>query len=439
MDSEVPRLRFAAASGRSPDLGHLHTAAFNWGLARALGGDLILRIDDGHPPDGADLGQEAAGEVMGVLRWLKLDWDEGPELGGPHDPYFQSQRQNDYHQVARQLAETEHAYYEEEAGGKRVLYLRLPDADEMAVTEALRGTLHFEVSQLSDPVLVQADGRATRFFAEAVDDHEMDVTHVVRPQHEESTTALQAHLFRILGWDEPVWIHLPSLEDADGRPLASEILASDLREMGYLPEALFNFLFLLGWSPEDEILDKWKVRKRLKVEALSPDPVTFEWRRLNEINRYYLQRKSDADLTAMARPYLEETYELMGVNDAWLEQLIGLIRTQMARLADAPALAEWALTDTFSFTEAAEEALVGEAARATLVRLVAELAHIVLLDQATATAILENLHRHFEAESADVAIRAALTGRTQGPPLSQIMGLLGKQRCMNRIATILRA
>lgn len=439
MDTGVPRFRFAPAPGRPPDLGHLHTAVFNWGLARALGGDFILRVEDGHSAGTAQRGQEAAGEIFDALRWLGLDWDEGPDLGGPYGPYFQSQRQDRYHRIAGQLAATENAYYGQNADGERVLHLRLPDAGEIDVAEAVRGTLHYAVAELSDPVLVGAGGRASRLLAQVVDDHDMGVTHVVRRPRNGTLTPLQAHLFRILKWEEPVWIHLPAVEDAQGQPLASEIMAGDFREMGYLPEAVFNFLLLLGWSPEEDILDKWKVRKRLAIEALASGPVVFEWERLNQINRHYLQRKSDAELTTMARPHLEEAYDLMGVNDAWLEQLIGLIRPEMARLADAPELAEWALSETFSFSEAAEDTLDGEAARPALVRLVAELAHIVLLDEPTAAAILESLHQHYDADSVDDPIRAALTGRLDGPLLPQIMALLGKQRCLNRIAAILRA
>lgn len=438
-DTGVPRFRLVVSSSRRPDLGELHKAAFNWGLARALGGDFILRMAGDHDRD-ADGGEGDPGrELMPALRWLGVDWDEGPDLGGPHAPYLQSQRQDHYRQVAGGLTATDDAYYEQDAAGKWPLYLRLPAGDEIAVDEALRGTLRYEVDQISDPVLLRADGRATPLLADVVDDYEMGVTHVVQRQSEGALSPLQAHLFRTLGWEEPIWIHLPSIEDEQGRPLDSEILASDFQEAGYLPEAVFNFLLLLGWSPDDDVLDKWKVRKRLKLEALSPEPAVFRWERLNEINRRYLRDKSDADLVALAGPYLEEAYDLSGVNEAWLERLIALTREEMARLADAPAVAEWALTDSFAFSEAAEEALAGETARAALVRLVAELAHIVLLDEPTATAILDGLRQQFGPDDADRPVRAALTGRVEGPPLAAIMALLGKQRCLNRIATILRA
>ena len=438
MDTDVPRFRFVPASTQPPDLGHLHTAVFNWALARALGGDFILRMEDGYR-DGAGQRERETGTAMTeALRWLGLDWDEGPDLGGPHAPYLQSRRQERYGRVAERLVATENAYYDEDSAGERALYLRLPRG-EITVAEALRGTLRYGTAQLSAPVLLQADGQATSLLAEVVDDREMGVTHVARRESEGALSPLQAHLFRVLAWDEPVWIHLPAIADDQGRPLDSEILASDFREAGYLPEAVFNFLLLLGWSPDDDVLDKWKVRKQLKLEALSPEPAVFRWERLNEINRHYLRDKSDADLVALARPFLEEAYDLSAVNEAWLERLIGLIRDDMSRLDEAPALGEWALTDTFSFSEAAEEASDGETARASLVRLVAELAHIVLLDEPTAAAILDNLRQQFGEDGADLPVRAALTGRIEGPPLAAIMALLGKQRCLNRIAAILRA
>ena len=439
METGVPRFRFALTTGRSPDLGNLRTAIFNWGLARALRGDLILRIEDGHSVDVAQHDHATAEEIVRVLRWLDLEWDEGPDLGGPHAPYFQSERQDGYRQVAKQLAATENAYYGEGSGEERTLYLRLRSGDMTAVADALRGKLTDEDSRLSDPILMHASGRASLLLAEVVDDHEMGITHVVRGQRDRMLSIQQAHLFRILNWDEPTWIHLPAIEDIHGQPIATEITARDFMGMGYLPEALFNYLLLLGWRPEVEILDKWTVRKQLKIEALAQERVIFDWERLNDLNRHYMQRMSDADLTEVARPYLEEAYDLTAVNDAWLERLIGLIRDEMTRLDDTPELAEWALSETFSFNEAAAEVLRHETARPALVRLVAELAQIVLLDEPTAAAILENLDRQFDAGTVHRPIRAALTGRVQGPPLSHVMALLGKDRCMNRSATILRS
>ena len=436
-------------------MGSLHTALFNWALARGLGGDLILRIDDTDAARGA---AAAVAEMLDALSWLGLDWDEGPDLGGAYGPYVQSERRARHLEVAEALYRQDDAYYgDDPAAGGGVqsgapLRLRLPRHGETIVQDALRGAVRFPNEQNADPIIVRSDGSPLYHLATVVDDHDMAISHVARGEEWLASTPIHQHLYERLGWQAPIWVHLPLIRDEEGRKLSKRdasggYLARDFQSLGYLPHALFNYLILLGWSPpgEREFVTKADVRRQLRLEDLSASPATFDWDKLNWVNRRYLRQRSDAQLSSLVRPFLEDAYPSHSLDDRWLERLVSLIRDDIARLSDAVELSEWALSDAFPFSPDAERALETDSARPVLARLVAELAHVVLLDEQTAQSILHSMRRQFAQSSAWDAqhvywpIRAALTGRLRGPALHQVMALLGKGRCLQRAAAILRA
>ena len=451
----IPRFRFAPSPTGSPHVGSLHTALFNWALARSMGGDLILRIDD---TDAARSTSQFADEMLEALHWLGLDWDEGPDMGGEFGPYVQSQRRQRHLDSAAALYKRGDAYYGDDAdddqgpGAGEPLRLRLPQKGEVVVDDALRGPIRFNYDQLSDPVIARRDGSPLYHLASVVDDHEMAISHVARGEEWIASTPIHLYIYERLGWQPPVWVHLPLIHDLQGQKLSKRdergaYLARDFEELGYLPPALFNYLLLLGWSAPDgrEILGKADVRRHFRLADLSASPARFDWDKLNWINRHYLQKHSDAQLAKLVRPFLEDAYPDVGLDDRWLERLVGVIRDDLGRLADAVVLSEWALSDSIEFNPDAEKALAGEPAHRVLVHLIAELAQLVLLDEQTAKRILENLQRQFAESKGWTAhdvywpIRAALTGRVRGPALYDIMGLLGKARCLQRVAAILRA
>lgn len=453
-EHDVPRFRFAPSPTGSPHVGSLHTALFNWALARSMRGDFIVRIDD---TDAARSSQQQAGEMLDALSWLGLDWDEGPALGGEFGPYVQSQRRQRHLQIARQLYEQGDAYYGDDAASDlgpeagAVLRLRLPTTGEIEFQDALRGAIRFDASKMQDPVIVRSDGSPLYHLASVVDDHDMAISHVARGEDWIASTPIHQHLCALLGWQPPIWVHLPLIRGARGQKLSKRdaeggYLVQDFQELGYLPQALFNYLLLLGWSPpdEEEIVTKADVRRYFRLQDLSASSAMFDWDKLNWLNRHYLQQRDDAQLARLVRPHLEEAYAAGEFEDRWLERLVALIRGDMVRLADAVELSEWALSDTFAFSQEAEEALATDAARPVLVRLIAELAHVVLLDEQTAQSILQSMQSQFAAASGwqtrDVywPIRAALTGRVRGPALHEVMALLGKGRCLERAAVILR-
>ncbi len=452
---DVPRFRFAPSPTGSPHVGSLHTALFNWALARSMGGDFIVRIDD---TDAARSSERRVDEMLNALSWLGLDWDEGPDVGGEYGPYVQSQRRRRHLQIAENLYRQGDAYYGDDAASDlgpdagAALRLRLPTGAEVEVQDALRGAIRFDFAKLQDPVIVRSDGSPLYHLASVVDDHDMEISHVARGEDWIASTPVHQHLYRVLGWQAPTWVHLPLIRGARGQKLSKRdaqggYLVQDFQELGYLPPALFNYLLLLGWSPshQEEVLNKADVRRHFQLQALSTSPAMFDWDKLNWLNRHYLQQYGDARLAELVRPYLEEAYAANEMEARWLERLVGLIRDDMARLSDAVALSEWALSEVFTFSAEAEEALETEATRPVLVRLVAELAHVVLLDEQTAQSILQSMKSQFAAASGWQArdvywpIRAALTGQVRGPALHEIMALLGKGRCLERAAAILRA
>ena len=427
---------------------------FNWALSRSLGGDFILRIDD---TDAARSTDVLADEMQEAMRWLSLDWDEGPDVGGDVGPYVQSQRRPRHLEIAARLYGQGSAYYGNDANADRgpdagaELRLHLPESGEAVVDDALRGPVRFHYEQMTDPVLVRSDGSPLFHLATVADDHDMAISHVVRGEEWLASTPIHVLLYQILGWRPPVWVHLPLILDRRGQKLSKRdgpggYLVDDFQELGYLPDAVFNYLLLLGWSPpgEREFVDKADVRRYLRLEDLSASPAMFDWEKLNWLNRHYLQRRSDAQLAQLIRPYLEEAYQAGEMDDRWLARVVSLFRDEMSRLSEAVPLVEWALSETFDFSPEAAEALEWESAHPVLVRLVAELAHVVLLDEQTAESILQNLRGQFAEMQGWTArevywpIRAALTGRVRGPALHHVMALLGKGRCLERAAVILR-
>ncbi len=451
----VPRFRFAPSPTGDPHIGNLHTALFSWALARAGDGDFILRIED----TDSDRSTPAAAQAMlDALAWLGIDWDEGPDLGGDFGPYVQSARLPRHQEIAARLLAADLAYYGDDPDQPaseptdQPLRLRLPRSGETIVHDALRGPIRFDNALLKDPVLVRSNGRPLYHLAAMADDHDMGITHVVRGEEWIASAPIHVQLYRALGWPEPVWIHLPLILNKRGQKLSKRdpeggYLISDFQAAGYLPEALFNYLLLLGWSPdgEQEIVDKWIVRKQFRLERLSTSPAVFDWDKLNWVNRQYIQRLSDGALTGLIRPFLEDAYGDMPLSDDWLVRVTAVIRADIAKLEDAITLAEWAFADDFAYSDNARAILSTEPAHPAILRLITELAALVILDQPTADSILRQMRTDLQAakgwRAPDIfhPIRAALTGHVAGRPLPEIMGILGKERTLQRLARAIRS
>lgn len=418
-----------------------------------MGGDFIVRIEDTDPERSTP---EAVASMLSALAWLGIDWDEGPDIGGDFGPYIQSERHERHAAVVGQMLEQGSAYYGTEPGqtaaasAGQPVFLRMPAEGQTVVHDALRGPIAFQNSDLQDKIIVRSDGKPLYHLASMVDDHDMAISHVVRGEEWISSAPYHVQLYRELGWEEPIWIHLPLILNKRGEKLKKRdpeggYLVSDFQDAGYLPEALWNYLLLLGWTPDDgqELVGKAEVRRQFRIERLSKSPAVFDWDKLNWVNRQYLRRYSDPSLANLLRPFLEDAYGQI-LNEAWLVRLAAVIRDGLNRLADAIELSRWAFDEEFAYTEEARQTLESELAGPVLVQLVASLARVVVLDEMTAQALLQDLRTAMKQSYGwNVApvyhtVRAALTGQTHGPPLAQIMAILGAQRAMQRLAVALR-
>lgn len=449
----VARLRFAPSPTGPMHVGNVHTAVFCWALARSLKGDFIIRLDD---TDKERNTPEATQQMFDALTWLGLDWDEGPDIGGEFEPYVQSARRSFHQRVIEQLVDEGHAYYGDDpnhraAANDNPLRLQMPQTGETILHDAIRGEIRFENGRNQDPIIVRSNGDPLYHLASVTDDHDMGITHILRGEEWIPSSPIHIQLYKAMGWEEPTWVHLPLILNKRGQKLKKRdpeggYLMSDFQAAGYLPDALFNYLLLLGWTPDNgqEIVDKWDVRQQFRLERLSPSPSTFDWDKLNWMNRQYMQRLSNEKLAEQIQPFLEEVYDELPMQNEWLVRLTAVIRDGLNKLEDAVETAEWAFADNFELSDDAEAALQGESAKPVLTRLVAELAHVVLLDEATAQSILQGLRQSFRDSDGwrppqiFHPIRAALSGQTSGSPLAEMMAILGKNRTLQRLANALR-
>lgn len=396
-----PRISFAPDHSGAPHVGNLHTAVHAWALARSLDGEFVVPI----------LPQQ----MLAALDWLGLAWDEGPD-GDEEAPAWQPGGEKAYGRFLTQLLSQE-------------------DALESATDVVLR------LPQGGQLVLRDGNGRFCPLFTAVVDEHELAITHAVRSAAWLPGAPIALYLCQQLGWQPSQYVYLPLLQDAQGRPLPAATQKGyhlrDLQAEGYLPQAVWHYLLLLGWTPasDPDQIDRWMVRQQYRLERVTPEPATFSWNGLRQINRLYLQRLPDEEVMAGIRPFLEDAYEFLPTDPKWLLVLTRAIRPGLSVYADAVMQAAWAFDGGKELTPEGSAALAQPDARAILTRLVAELAAIVLLDEPTAQVILTALRRAFPPPAdVETAVCAALTGHAAGPPLPAVLALMGKQRAMQRLA-----
>ncbi|MFU8770801.1 MAG: glutamate--tRNA ligase, partial [Anaerolineales bacterium] len=384
--SEPVRVRFAPSPTGRTHLGSGRTALFNFLLARQTGGEFILRIED---TDRKRYQADAERELLESLRWLGLHWDEGPDVGGPHAPYHQSQRGEIYLNYALQLVERGHAYpcfcspqrltelrqqqasrkesqrYDGlcrqlpppeaqariRAGESYVIRFKIPGSGSITVRDHLRGNITVQNQNIDDYILVKSDGLALYHLAAMVDDHLMKVTHVIRGSEWLPTFPLHAHIIRAFGWEEPIWTHLSIFLKPSGKGKMSKrdaanlmkdgfsIYLLDLREMGYIPEAVVNWIALMGWGYDDhtEFFTIDDLIEKFSLERLNPAPAAINISKLDHFNGMHIRSLELADLAQRVKPYFEAAgYQ---VDDERLLEIAPLIQERLPTLDDAPRIA----------------------------------------------------------------------------------------------------
>jgi glutamyl-tRNA synthetase len=478
------RVRFAPSPTGRTHLGSGRTALYDYLVARQTGGQFILRIED---TDRKRFVPGAEQELMDSLRWLGLEWDEGPDVGGPHAPYVQSQRKEIYQHYARQLIERGHAYYcfcttdrlakvrEQQKNSKQptrydglcakidpdqaarrvaqgeahVIRFRMPQEGSITAIDLLRGEITVENRNLDDYILVKSDGLALYHLAAMVDDHLMGITHVLRGSEWLPTFPLHAHIYKAFGWQQPVWVHLSLFLKPSGKGKMSKresaslmndgfsIYLAELREFGYLPEAVVNWVALMGWSYDDrtEFFTLADLVEKFSLERLNPAPAAINFSKLDHFNGLHIRSLPVADLAGRITPYFEKAG--YAVDAETLLHVTPLLQERIVTLDDAPEVGGFFFEDEVQPPSAA---LVGkkltpggsaEAARRAyqVIEGLAELTHASV--EPPLRALAEELG--ISAGQLFGILRPAITGRTVSPPLIESMAVIGKQKVLRRI------
>jgi glutamyl-tRNA synthetase len=447
------RVRFAPSPTGELHIGGARTALFNWLLARHAGGKLVLRIED---TDRERSTAENVAQILDALRWLELDWDEGP--------VFQSERSERHEEALRALLEAGHAYrstataadvkaYKQRYGAERgfrgepesqgAVRLRVPPEGSTVVHDVIRGDTRFEHVHLDDPVIARADGSVLYNFAVAIDDLDAGITHVVRGEDHLSNTPKQLLVLeaaREIGLSAevalPLYAHLPLLHGPDGRKLSKRHGAAsvdELRDAGYLPEAVRNYLALLGWGAGDDatVLSTEELIERFTLERVSRKPARFDEAKLRWLNGIYIRSMPVPELTRR----MEEFTGRKG-----LEGAVRISQEKVQTLADFMPLAG-PLLDGPCEDPAARERWLDDGGRSVLAATRAALAAIASFDEAGVGEALEGVVRERELKPREVyqPLRVAIAGTTVSPGIFESVALLGREETLHRIDRTLAA
>jgi len=430
MESAV-RVRFAPSPTGYLHVGGARTALFNWLFARHAGGTFILRVED---TDMRRSTREATEAILDSIRWLGLDWDEGP--------IFQSQRFSVYRHSAERLLELGKAYRSDERhGAHSAIILRHPD-ERIVVEDLIHGTVEFGPDSVGELVLMKSDGTPTYNFACVVDDADMRITHVIRGDDHLSNTPKQLVLYKALGIAPPLFAHVPLILGPDGTRLSKRHGATSVgqfRAEGILPEALVNFLALLGWSPGDdrEIMTLEELVKAFTLDRVGKKSAVFDPKKLLWLNMQYLKKRSVPEIAMMAIPFFKGAgIPPERVDGERLEKVIELLGERFRSLKELVEQGRCFFSEGVIYDEAAVSKYLGSDSVTTMLKELAS--RLERLEQFEKEAIEKEI-RSFVAERGvkpgDVMqpARVALTGRSESPGLFEVMSLLGKEKVLSRL------
>lgn len=487
------RVRFAPSPTGHLHVGGARTAIFNWLFARHHRGSFIVRIED---TDVERSTLESEAMVLSDLRWLGLEWDEGPEIGGPHAPYRQSERLELYGRVALELIDRGSAYpcfcdeetlerkrSEAEAAGRPPHYdltcwhlpveervARIESEDhpyvvrfhvpkepaarleaDVTIDDLIRGMVTWRKESLGDFIILRSDGLPTYNFSVVVDDHDMEISHVIRAEEHLTNTHRQVLVYRAMDWPVPRFAHVSLILGEDRSKLSKRHGAtsvSQFAEEGYLPEGMVNYLTLLGWSPPDgrEIFTQQEAAAQFTLDRVNAAPAVFDLQKLNWVNGQYVRQMETGMLRRQVARLLERRGWLLGggpAADAWLSEAIDLVKTGADRLEDVVAAMGFLFVfepDGIPGDPAAAAALEGPSARKVIEALAADLeAHPAPQDPAEVQAMIERIKvaTGEKGKALFMPIRLAVTGTVHGPELARVIPLLETGRRTEGIAKVL--
>ena len=423
----TPRLRFAPSPTGYLHVGGARTALFNWLYARRHGGTFILRIED------TDVERSQAEMVTGILdglRWLGIDWDEGPEIGGPHAPYFQSERLDRYRSAAKELLDSGQAF---EDGG--AIRFKVPPG-KTTFTDSVHGPIEFDNEHIESFVILRSDTHPTYHLSVVVDDIDMAITHVVRGDDHISNTPKQVLLYRAFGKTPPTFAHVPLIMGADKQRLSKRHGATSVTEyekQGYLPEAMFNFLALLGWGTgsNDELFTRDELIQRFNLEGISGGNAVFNTEKLDWFNHQHLLKLSDEELIKRL-----EGLGLKGLEaDARSTAILNLLRPRSKRLTDFHEQLKPFFEDPKTYDADGVKKHLSAAATVDHLR---ALRDVYERAEWTAESLEKDLRQLADSRTLKPATlihstRLAMTGRMVSPGLFEMLVVLGRDTVLRRL------
>lgn len=481
------RVRYAPSPTGHLHIGNARTALFNYLFARHNGGDFIIRIEDTDTKRNIEDGEKSQ---LDNLKWLGMDWDESPANPGEYGPYRQSERADIYQPLIDQLLASNRAYKcyctpeeleaereaqrargemphysgkcshltpEEQAqkeaqGLEPVIRFRVPKNTEFKFHDMVKGEISFESDNVGgDFVIQKRDGMPTYNFAVAVDDHMMKITHVLRGDDHIANTPKQLMIYDAFGWQAPEFGHMTLIINSEtGKKLSKRdesILQfiEQYRELGYLPEAMFNFIALLGWSPvgEDEIFSQDELIKMFDPNRLSKSPAAFDAKKLEWVNNHYIKAMDLDVLVEMCLPYLQKagrvSEDLSAEELERVKKIVALYQPQMSYAAQIVELSKLFFTEHPVLDDAAKEVLAGETVPQVLAAFKAKLEAMDTVEAPSVKAAIKEVQKEtgVKGKNLFMPIRVAVSGQTHGPELPETVELLGKEKALAHLEQVL--
>ncbi|MBA3943158.1 MAG: glutamate--tRNA ligase [Herpetosiphonaceae bacterium] len=480
-DLRPARTRFAPSPTGFVHIGSMRTVLFDWLLARQTGGQFILRVED---TDRKRYVPGAEEQLKASLQMMGFQWDEGPDVGGPFGPYRESERLPIYHPLAAEMEERGILYRcfctperleavnrekqarreppgydrhcrnlspedraaQQAAGIPSVLRLATPLDGETVLHDVLRGPITFKHAVLNDPVMIKSDGFPTYAFAANVDDHLMEITHVLRGDEWIATSPYHVLLYQFMGWEQPVWVHVPQVLGTDGKKLSKRHGATAINEFierGYLVEALTNCLALVGWGYDEttEFMTREELIERFSIERISPNGGVFSHDKLNWFNGHYIRQHTPQEIAGMIMPYLEKA-ELVSTpatpeQQALVERIVPLIQDRLQTLSDAIDLSRFFFEAPTQYVrnDLVPKKLDVATTKELLQHAYTTLSGLVTWDEEGLEPALRDLAEQRGVKAGDLfmALRVAATGSKATPPLFQTLAVLGQAATLERL------
>ncbi|CAH2716670.1 Glutamate--tRNA ligase [Neobacillus rhizosphaerae] len=484
MSNEV-RVRYAPSPTGHLHIGNARTALFNYLFARNQGGKFIIRIEDTDKKRNIAGGEESQ---LKYLKWLGMDWDEGVDVGGEYGPYRQSERNDLYEIYYNQLLAKGHAYQcycteaeieaereaqsergetphysgkcrhltEEERhqfeseGRKPSIRIAVPEGKTYTFDDMVKGTVSFESEGMGDWVIIKKDGTPTYNFAVTIDDYLMKISHVLRGDDHISNTPKQLMVYEALGWEPPIFGHMTLIVNESRKKLSKRDesiiqFIEQYEDLGYLPEALFNFITLLGWSPagEEEIYSKEEFIEIFDASRLSKSPALFDKQKLTWMNNQYMKKIELDRVVDLSLPHLIKAGRLSKTmtdeQHQWARSLVALLQEKMSFGAEIIGLSDMFFKDEAEYEADAKEILAGEQVPEVLKAFSHELDQLESFQADGIKAAMKAVQKStgHKGKNLFMPIRAAVTGQTHGPDLPQAIELLGKHKVQMRIHKII--